>query len=291
MKKSKFSFSPYTIICFAVMFLLSFLFIFMLAIGFITSIKSDVQVLFDPFGLPDPIQFVENYSRVFKYFVYPIGAKYPKYMLGDMVFNGLFYALGCAFFSTLSCTLVGYATARYKYASSKIIYAFVLFSMMMPIVGAQASELQMLKNMGLHDTFLGSFLLKFNFLSVYYLVMWATFSSIPATYTEAAKIDGAGTFTIMFRVIVPIAKATISLIMLLYFIAYWNDYQTPRLYLPNKPTIAYGLHLFVFSTIPDLTSDNVKLAACLLVATPIIILFAIFNKKIVGGISVGGIKG
>ena len=291
MKKSKFNFSPYRIICFAVMSLLACLFIFMLVIGFLTSIKSDVQVLFDPFGLPKPIAFKENYSRVFKYFVYPVGSYKPKFLMIDMAFNGLIYAVGCSFFSTLSCVLVGYATARYKYVSSKVVYTFVLFAMMCPIVGSQASEIQLLRSMKLYNTFVGSFLLKFNFISVYYLVMHAMFASIPITYTEAAKIDGAGTFNIMFRIIVPLAKGTISLIMLLYFIAYWNDYQTPLLYLPNKPTISYGLYSFIFSTIPDLTSDNVKIGACLIVATPIIVLFSIFSKKIVGGVAVGGIKG
>ena len=291
MKNKKRVISPYTVICFAFMGLLAALFIFMLVIGFLTSVKSDVQVLFDPFGFPNPFAFKENYSRVFRYFVFPVGSAKPRYLMLDMAVNGIVYALGCSFFSTLSCTLVGYATARNKYASSKLIYAFVLFAMMCPIVGAQASELQLLKSMGLYDTFAGSFLLKFNFLSVYYLVMFATFAAIPATYSEAAKIDGAGTFTIMFRIIIPLAKATIALIMLLYFIAYWNDYQTPLLYLPNKPTISYGLYSFIFSTIPDLTSDNVKIGACLIVATPLIVLFSVFNKKIVGGVAVGGIKG
>lgn len=291
MKKRKFVFSPYTIICFVILTLLASLFIFMLVLGFLTSIKSDVQILFDHLGFPKPIVFKENYSRIFKYFVFPVGSANPKFRMFGMVINGILYAVGCAFFSTLSCTLVGYATARNKYVSAKIIYVFVLFAMMCPIVGSQASELQLLSNMGLYDTFPGAFLLKFNFLSVYFLVMFATFAAIPQTFTEAAKIDGAGTFNIMFRVIIPLAKSTIALIMLLYFIQYWNDYQTPLLYLPSKPTIAYGLYEFIWSTIPELTSDNVKIGACLIVAAPLTILFAIFNKKIVGGVAVGGIKG
>ena len=291
MAKRKFTLSAYTIICFVIMGFLSLFFLFMIAIGVLTSVKSDTQVLFDPFGFPKPIAFRENYSRIFKYFVYPVGSRRQDFEMIDMVFNGLIYAIGCAFFSTLSCTLVGYATSRNRYLSAKLIYVFVLFAMICPIVGAQASELQLLKTLGIYDTFVGAFILKFNFLTIYFLVLYSTFKSIPITYSEAAKIDGEGTFRIMFQIIIPLARNTIALIMFLYFIQYWNDYQTPLLYLPSQPTIAYGLYSFIFSTIPDLTSDNVKIGACLIIALPMIIIFAVFNKKIIGGIAMGGIKG
>ena len=122
------------------------------------------------------------------------------------------------------------------------------------------------------------------------MVLFAAFSAIPKTYSEAATIDGAGTFTIMLKIIMPLVANTIATVFLMYFIQYWNDYQTPLLYLPSYPTIAYGLYQFVWTTFDAVSTENVKLAACLVVAIPIIVLFSVFNKKLVGNLSMGGIK-
>jgi ABC-type glycerol-3-phosphate transport system permease component len=283
--------TPYTLVCGGIMWLLVFFFFSMLFVAIMTSVKSDIEVLIKPFDFPEKILFAENYGKVFKYFTHPVGSVEPEYYIEHMLFFGVLYAVGCAFFSTLSCTIVAYATSRFPFKPSKVIFASVLFAMACPIVGSQASELQLVKSMNIYDTFVGAFILKFNFLTVYYMVLYAAFKGIPSTYSEAAVMDGAGTFTIMFRIIMPLVMNTIGTVFLMYFISYWNDYQTPLLYLPSYPTIAYGLYQFTWTTFMEVEGENVKLAACLIVAIPIVVLFAAFNKKLVGNLSMGGIKG
>ena len=282
--------TAYTVICGFMMWLLVAFFFGMLFVAVMTSVKSDAEVLLRPFDLPKKILFFENYGKVFEYFAVPVGSKEPDWYIEHMVGFAVLYAVGCAAASTVSCTVTAYATSRFRFKPSKIIFSLVLFAMACPIVGSQASELQVLKTLNIYDTFFGSFVLKFNFLTVYYMVLFATFKAIPSTYSEAAMMDGAGTFKIMFRIIIPLAANTIGTVFLLYFIQYWNDYQTPLLYMPSYPTIAYGLYQFVWTTFDEVSTENVKLGACIVVAIPIIILFAVFNKKLVGNLSMGGIK-
>ena len=78
--------------------------------------------------------------------------------------------------------------------------------------------------------------------------------------------------------------------MLLQGIYFWNDFQTPLLYLPTYPTLAYWLYRFTENTKVELSFVPVKAAGAMLLVVPIFILFAAFNKKMMGNLSLGGLK-
>ena len=214
-----------------------------------------------------------------------------KYGIPNLLLNSLFYSLGSAFAFTLCPVIVAYLSARFKYAFSKILYSFVLITMTLPIVGSMASEITMLHNLGLYDTLPAVFILRFNFLSIYFLILHAQFSSIPQEYTEAAKVDGASNFRIMFQVVIPQSFNTIVTVFILSFISYWNDYQIPLLYFPSYPTAAFGIYDFVQNASPEGNFIPIQLAATLIMALPIVIVFIIFNKKLRVSVAMGGIKG
>ncbi len=207
--------------------------------------------------------------------------------------NSILYSVGCALAFTIVPCVVGYAAARFKFKFSKIIYGFVIVTMALPIVGSMSSELRMVRFLGIDETFVGMWILRANFLSIYFLIFYAQFETIPFEYTEAAKIDGAGNARIMFRVILPQALGTLVTVFILTFITYWNDYQIPLVYLPSKPTAAYAVYTF-FNVAKggNITSlITVQMAGTIIMTLPIIAVFAIFNKRIRVGVSMGGIKG
>lgn len=203
----------------------------------------------------------------------------------------LLYAGGCAVMSTLTPCIVAYAVARLHNKFGKVIYTIVIVAMALPIVGSLPSELQMARITGLYGHIWGQWIMKMNFLGVYFLVFHAQFRAIPMDYTEAAEIDGASNFSIMAKVIMPLAWGSVSAVLLLNFITYWNDYQIPMIYIKGYPVLAYGMFSFYQSTETAIQSVPVKLAGILLMAIPIIIMFAVFNKKLMVNLSVGGIKG
>ena len=204
--------------------------------------------------------------------------------------NSILYALSSSLSFTICPVIVAYVTARFKYAFSKIIYAFVVVAMSLPIVGAMASEIRMLHNLGVYDTVFSMIILRFNFLSIYYLILHAQFSSIPKDYSESAKIDGASNLRIMFQVVLPQALNTIVTVFILSFVTYWNDYQIPLLYLPSYPTAAYGIYDFVYNGTADKSTVPHQMAVTIMLTLPIVIVFIALNKRMRLSVAMGGIK-
>ena len=232
----------------------------------------------------------DNFSLVLgEYQMKTASGKY--FTFAGMLGNSVLYSVGCAFFYTATPCIVAYCAARFKFRFSKIIYAFVIITMSLPIVGAMPSEIRMLQAIGLYNKFFGMFVLRMNFLSIYFLIFYAQFQTIPMTYSEAAKVDGASNLRIMFKIILPQAIPTIITVFLLSFITFWNDYQIPRYYLPDSPTVAYGLFRYTTNLPDDLKTIPIQLAAFIGLTVPIVIVFALLNKFLKLNVATGGIKG
>ena len=125
---------------------------------------------------------------------------------------------------------------------------------------------------------------------MYFLVFHATLGAFPKDYEEAAEIDGASNFSVLIKIMWPLSITTYSTVLLLTFIAQWNDYTTPMLFMPAVPTIAYGLRTFDASSNNDITNGPTRMAACLLGAVPTLTLFIIFHDRLLNNISIGGVK-
>ena len=121
-------------------------------------------------------------------------------------------------------------------------------------------------------------------------LMSSYFTSLSASYEEAAKIDGAGNFTLMVRIMFPLVASTYFTVLLLNFITFWNDYQIPLIYIRTRPTVAYGLFLFNLAGGGSVNTTPMKLAGSFLVMLPILIVFLVFQKRLMGNIHMGGLK-
>lgn len=282
---------------FAIVFLFLVLYVLSLLIPvfwtFLTALKSPKEFDFDGnvLGWPTAGSF-DNFKTAYENFfvrVYHLGDTYYFYM-GDLFVNSLLYAVGCALAATLTPCLVAYVVSNYPYRFGKVIYGIVIVTMALPIIGSLSSEIQVAKALQFYDTFIGIWIMKANFLGLYFLVFFAQFKTIPKDYMEAAKVDGAGNFRIMLQVIFPFALGTILTVFLLNFITYWNDYQTPMIYLPSHPVAAYGMYEFQMSTETVLANTPVKLAGIFLMAAPIVLVALIFSRRLMANLTVGGIK-
>lgn len=257
-----------------------------------TSVKGVIDFQIDSIFPMLPLDF-EPYVKAFNSFVMLVDDGKGGTMnvaFEGMMFNSLFYSLGCALIQTSVICVTAYTTSRFNFKFDKVIYNTVIITMILPIVGSLPSELRMARLFGLYDKLYGMFVMKAHFLGMYYLVFHAMFRGIPKDYDEAAYIDGADNFSIFFKIILPLASGTFLTIALINFIGYWNDYTTPLVYMPNHPTVAYGLYEFVQSPVGDRVHKPVKLAACMLVFIPNFAMFLIFRNKLIGNISMGGLK-
>lgn len=301
-KEKKRQLSPIAIITVSLLVIYAISLLFPIAWTMMTSLKDLADynygnnMLGNKFSWPAKWTF-DNYKTAYQHFEMKVEVIYEgevynvSYGILGQFANSLKYAVGCGITTTFTSLIMGYATARYRYKFSSYIYMFVLITMALPIVGAMPSEIAVATKLGIFDTFPGIWIMRATFLNTYFLIFYAQFRMIPYDYTEAAKIDGANPFTIMWKIIVPLATGTISAVFVLNFIAYWNDFQIPKIYLESHPVAALGMYMFEYSTEADLAEVPNKLAGIWILATPIVIFYAIFNKKLTVNLSVGGIKG
>lgn len=294
------SVSPFTTILFVCLFLYAASMVILLAWALFTALKSNMEFLENKLWLPQGnIATWEwsNFQRVFKELYVPVSYKSGQYAgitvrinLMGLVTYSVLYAAGSAFVGVLAKCVTAYVVSRFDFRIGKVIYGAVIVTMMLPIVGSAPSEMAITQALGIYDTFIGAWIQKASFIGLYFLIFFDSFRFIPKDYVEAATLDGAGEFTIFFKIMLPLVKNTFIMIFLLLFIEYWNDYQTPLLYLPTHPTVMYATQQLTKRQETGF-EEPMRMACCIVVVIPIILLFSIFSNKIMGDLTVGGVKG
>lgn len=292
--ESRNKFTPLTICLFVILVLYVLFLLGIFAWVFTTASKAYVDdyksytegVKSNIIGWPKKFELFNNIAL--------INDGFADYTLIDMAINTILYAFGCSLSKVIVTCIVAYLCARYENWFSKVIYTTVIVSIIVPIVGSQAAEIKLAQELNLYNNMIGMWIMRANFLGLYFLVFYAVFKSMPKGYYEAARIDGANDWQVMIKVALPLAKLTFFSIFLILFIEYWNDYLIPNLYLPDYKTLS--LALYHQSQSQELENTKIArvpyvMASVLCVTVPVIIIFAIFSKRLMGNMSVGGLKG
>lgn len=293
-KSDKVKLSPLVILAFVVLIIYCLCILSPIFWGLLTSVKHIDDFRNNVLGFPrKEFGFAfENYSFVLERF--HADATYQgqsgEVDLAGMLVNTLQYVIGSALASTIVPCLVAYVVAKFPNKVSKILYAIVLVTMIIPIVGSYPSEIVMLRNLNLYNTMHGAWIQKANFLGMYFLVFHATFVRLSNDFSEAAYLDGANEFVVMTRIILPLVKNIFFTVFLIKFIEYWNDYQTPHLYFPGFPTIAYGSFYMATNYRGGLAYVPYRMAGCIIVVIPILVVFVLFSERLMSNISMGGLK-
>ena len=209
----------------------------------------------------------------------------------EIISYTLLYTVGGAFFAALVPCVMGYMVAKFNNVVSKFLYGLVIITMIIPIVGNQPSMIKVLDGLNLFDTIYGTWIMRAHFLNMYFLVFLATFKSLPTSYMEAAYIDGASEWRVMLRIMMPLVKTIFFTVMLLVFVELWNDYGTPLIYMQSYPTMAYRVYILTVNVGTETANMPFKMAACALLIIPTTTIFIVFKDKLMGNLSMGGIKG
>ena len=276
--------------------------------GFLTSLKSsmDFSTLGNVIGLPDK-EFSVNELKFGNYQVIWENFKFDKaisFYMGEelvwhrsknnffgMCINTILYAGVGSMIQAFVPALMGYLVVKYPGKAASFINAMMLFVLTLPILGSASTMVRLMRTLNLYDNFIGNFIQKFNFTGMYFFVFQAFFKSVSDSYAEATEIDGASQLRVMFGIYVPLAWKMITTVVLILFVNCWNDYQTPLMYLPTKPTLAYGVYYLVYdNNQPHMATLPIKVSACMILALPILVIFLFLKEKLMGNISLGGVK-
>ena len=259
----------------------------------ITTLKSTNEFRTNNlFGLPKEWEF-GNYQTAISYYKVQIVSGDGLRWVGilEMLLNTVLYAGVGTLMYVLCHYIVAFCTATYSYRFSRFIYALVIVVMIIPIVGDAAARIQLLRTMNMYDNWLGFFFQRFGFTGLHFLIMYETIKAVPKEMSEAARIDGASEFRIMSTIVLPIVAGMVGAIFLITFIGQWNEFQFALMYMPTHPTLSYGLYMYNKSALNVVArSVPLQLSGCVLILLPILVLFICFRKKIMGNLSLGGVK-
>ena len=275
------------VIVFSIAFLILFIhclsLIFCLAWGFSTSLKTQTEFdINSPLSLPGSWKF-SNYKEAF------LSLEVRGFSFFGLIGNSLWYAVGTPLIQITISMILAYIVIKYPSKPTKIYHTYVLVMMMINVSAGSAATYRFFSRLGILDSplFLFGKLSKTTFA---YLIFCATWRGVANDYMEAAKIDGANHFTVMFKIMIPQVMGAWGALFIMDFITWWNDYSTSMLYFPNWPTLATGLFEYEANMIMQVNMP-VYFAGLMISIVPVIALFIIFQDTIMDKVSLGGIKG
>lgn len=251
-----------------------------------SAVEYDQAVMNDTLGTWSKNFTLRNFIDAFGAFHDDFGNTF----LG-MTFNSLWFAIGSEVIVLFFQAGVAYVLSKYKFKGRMFIYNVVIVRMMIPIVGTLPSAYRAYDMLGLLNSPLILLTATDCLGGGNFLILFAFFKVISWEYAEAAFIDGATHFDVYFRIMLRMAMPAISVLFITGFIARWNEYINISIFMPELPTLSYGLYIY---------EQNMKYAggnmpayfAGVFIATiPCITLFIIFQNSIMQTVHFGGIKG
>lgn len=261
-----------------------------------TSFKDTNQWTISTFAWPTSWH-PENFKTVLSLLEVPNKSDpNSPYKLWDMLFNSLYYAGISPFVSVFWTALVAYVMARCRFFGNKFIYSLGILIMMFPIVGNTASEMIFKQKIGLYDNLYAQVFIPpaTAFSGMNFMILYGALKAIPQTYAEAARIDGANEYTVMFRIILPMVIPTCAMFYILSFISLWNAYESFLVWYPSTPNLGYGMWYFQHYAGrggSGAVRPPVVLAGFVVCMIPSMILYLSSQKLISSKFMVGGLKG
>ena len=257
-----------------VLFVVPFVFILF------TALKSRGQAAFLEFSLPTEILFFENLIEV-------IEAR--DYMLITAFINSTILTVVSVAALVILGAIVAFVLQRRVTRFNGIINALILAGLMIP--PAVVPTIWVMQGLGIFKTLHGLIFIEIAFGLAFTILLFRAFiASIPKELDEAAIIDGAGPLRLFFTVIFPLLKSVVATVIILQSIFVFNDFQNPLYFLPGDENATVQLTLFNFQSQFN-TSFNLLYMNILIITIPMLILFLLFNKRIVSGMTAGAVKG
>ena len=250
---------------------------------FIWMVSTSLKPADEIFAIP-PIIISPNSSR--KAYAY----LQEQYNILGIVKNTFVIAFSATILRLFFCALGGYGFAKFKFPGHAALFAFLLGTMVIPGAVTLVPVYIIMRDLKWIDTFWPLIIPgAANAFGIFFMRQYIM--SVSNELMDAARIDGAGEFTIFWRIILPIIAPGLTSLGLIFFMGSWNDFLGPLIYL--KSPEHFTLPLIIRSLIGPVgrTVYDVQMAASVLSLIPLLIIFLIFQRRIVEGITAGAIKG
>lgn len=213
-----------------------------------------------------------------------------QYNILGIVKNTFVIAFSATILRLFFCALGGYGFAKFKFPGQGALFVFLLGTMVIPSVVTLVPVYIIMRDLKWIDTFWPLIIPgAANAFGIFFMRQYIM--SVSNELMDAARIDGAGEFTIFWRIILPIVAPGLTSLGLIFFMGSWNDFLGPLIYL--KSPEHFTLPLIIRSLIGPVgrTVYDVQMATSVISLIPLLIIFLIFQRRFVEGITAGAIKG
>lgn len=248
---------------------------------FATSLRPSAQ----SFSLPPafwPTEWRwENYWNV-------VSSERIKYPL--LFWNSIFLAVVVTLLNLLTCSLAAFAFARLRFPGRDLLFFVFLAGLMIPGAVTVVPLFMIVRQLGLTDNHLAIILPSATSAFGVFLLR-QFFITLPNELIDAAKIDGAGFFTIYWRIMLPLIGPGLSALGVFAFLNTWNSFLFPLLFLTSRDKMTLPLALVSLSGYMGSGSQSEILAAIFMSIVPIAIIFIFSQRYVLRGIALSGVKG
>jgi len=234
-------------------------------------------------------------NKVFEKSLWPTAASLDNYVYAlkaipivQMLINTLVVSTVVTIIQLLTGVLAAYAFARWRFPFDKIVHALVALTWLVPLQVVMIPNYLLIANLGLLDSVTALILPHFaSALAV--LMLLQAMRSFPKEVLEAARMDGAGSWRILWEVVMPNLRGTIASLAILVFISTWNEYFWPLLLsrTPENSVVQIGIQMFMTS---EGTLWGPLMAASTLASLPIFVLYVVLQRQVVSSFMKSGIR-
>ena len=241
----------------------------LLLVIFMNSVKTKDEVFANIWSFPVQISF-DKFSALL-----------GEYHFGRYIFNSFFITFVSLVISIYISCMAAYGIAKFDFKG-----------MMFPIKLGIVPLYVLMRNLGLNNSLWGMILIYCGSISMPVFVLTGFFRSLPSAVIEAARIDGASQVRIFHTIILPLSKPSIGAVVPLVAVNTWNDFFLPMIFLTRDEvkTVPLGLMRFVISGYFDISKMDVVFAAAAISIAPILAVYLLCSRQIVGGITAGAVK-
>ena len=209
---------------------------------------------------------------------------------GTFLLNSVILTTGVALGAAISNPLIAYGFSRIKWPGRDIVFGIVLASIFLPFPVLIVALFDIFAKLHWIDTFLPIIVPAFFGNPFFIFLMRQFFLGLPNEISEQARIDGANEFQVFIRIIMPLAKPAVAVVIIFAAVQAWGEFLTPLLFLQDESKYPLSIGLQFYRQEHDV-AYNLLMAASTLIVLPVVALFLAFQRFFIEGITVGAVKG
>ncbi len=269
------------ILAYIVLILVSFLCLFWFYVLFINATRSHAELTKGFTAIPSSF-LVTNWKNL-------LAGTLPIF---SGILNSLLIAILTAALASYFSTMTAYAIHCYNFKFKKFMFTFILMIMMIPTQVTALGFLQLIGKMGLDDSFIPLIVPAIASPAVFFYMKQYMDSTLPLSLIEAARIDGSGEFRTFNTIVVPLMKPAIAVQAIFSFVNSWNNYFTPALVLHTDSKKTLPILIAQLRSADWLKFDMGQVYVMIAFSIfPVIVVYLLLSRYIVGGVTLGSVKG